>query len=128
MITHLMRRVAQSLAVFAAWLSAVAAPPTAEAASVPPIPSPATVLSVSPTTTDLHRELQGAVCQSPSVGPNPCIRVPYAPFVTPSGVTALQNALSTTSADKIIVFGYSHGALVAEHWLKKHLADPNTYP
>jgi len=43
-------------------------------------------------------------------------------------VTALQNALSTTSADKVIVFGYSHGALVAEHWLKKHLADSKTYP
>jgi len=65
--------------------------------------------------------LQGAVCRSP----NTCTLVYYPWFVTPLGVTALQDAVTTTSANKIIVFGYSNGALVAEQWLEQHLNDPN---
>jgi diacyltrehalose acyltransferase len=113
------------LAMFAAVLPLVALSPTAGAgtvppitspATVPPIPSPATVLTMGDTAA-----FQGLVCRSP----NKCAAVPYVWFVTPLGVTALQDAVTTTSADKIIVFGYSNGALVAEQWLEQHVNDPN---
>jgi pimeloyl-ACP methyl ester carboxylesterase len=89
-------------------------------ATVPPIPSPATVLTMGDTAA-----FHGLVCRSP----NTCSLVLYPWFVTPLGVTALQDAVTTTSADtsadKIVVFGYSNGALVAEQWLEQHLHDPN---
>jgi diacyltrehalose acyltransferase len=109
-------RVAGGLAVFAAVLPLVAVSPTAGAASVPPFASPATVLTMGDVAA-----FQGAVCRSP----NSCTLVYYPWFVTPLGVTALQDAVTTTSANKIIVFGYSNGALVAEQWLEQHLNDPN---
>ena len=58
--------VVHSLAVLTALLPAIAVP-AAEAVEVPPIPSPATVLSVSPTRTNLHVELRGDVCRSPNI-------------------------------------------------------------
>jgi pimeloyl-ACP methyl ester carboxylesterase len=106
--------------VFTALLPVVAVP-TAGAAAVPPIPSPATVLSVSPFNGTMSTELQGAVCQSP----NTCTPVIYVPFIDSTGVAALQNAITTTSAGKIIVFGYSDGAAVTQAWLAQHLNDPN---
>ena len=56
-------RVTQGFAVLSALLPLVAIP-TAGAASVPPTPSPATVLTVSPLTTGMNQELQGSLCQS----------------------------------------------------------------
>ncbi|HEY7054446.1 MAG TPA: PE-PPE domain-containing protein [Mycobacterium sp.] len=78
-------------------------------------------------------KLQGSLCHSP----NTCTAVPYLSFVDPTGVTALQNALttaiaadasSTASADKIVVFGYSDGATVVGKWLTQHLNDPDMPP
>ena len=126
--------------MFAAVLPSVAAPtagaaevpiaggaevPTAGAAevphaTVPPIASPATVLSFSVFNISLRNELQGVVCQSPNV----CGTVRYPSFATSSGLTALEKALATTSAGKVIVYGYSNGAEVAEAWLAEHLDDP----
>src|SRR6516225_1919322 len=112
-------RVAGNFAACAALLPVVAMP-TAGAAVT--IPSPATVLSVSPADINLNFELNGAVCQNP----NTCTTVIlYLPFITASGVTALQDALTPPPAGKIIVFGYSHGAEVVEQWLAQHLTDPN---
>ena len=121
MSTSCVSRVAQSLVIAAALLPIVAVPRAVAASVPPPIPSPATVYSVSPTRTDLHLLVRGAVCQSP----NTCTRVLYRPMNDPSGVAALQAALSTTSADKIVVFGYSEGATVVGKWLAQHIDDPN---
>ncbi len=122
-------RVAGGLAVFAAVLPFVAVAPSAGAASVLPIVSPATVPPFASPATVLTMgdtaAFHGAVCDSP----NSCTLVYYPWFVTPLGITALEDALATTSAEtadgKIIVFGYSNGALVAEQWLEQHLNDPN---
>ena len=46
----------------------------------------------------------------------------------PSGIAALQKAVTATSADKIVVFGYSEGATVVGKWLAEHLDDPETPP
>lgn len=117
---HCAERVAKGLAAFVALLPVVAVP-TAGADAVPPIPSPATVLTISPFYVGMSNQLQGMVCQSP----NTCSPVNYLPFITPSGEAALQTALTDTSASKIIVFGYSNGTQVAEAWLAQHLNDPN---
>ena len=115
--------------MFAAVVPFVAVSPSAGAASVLPIVSPATVPPFASPATVLTMgdtaAFHGAVCDSP----NSCTLVYYPWFVTPLGITALEGALATTAAEiadgKIIVFGYSNGALVAEQWLEQHLNDPN---
>ena len=116
-------RVTQGFAVLSALLPLVAIP-TAGAASVPPTPSPATVLTVSPLTTGMNQELQGSLCQSG----NTCVQVNAAPFVLPGllpgGVTALDTAINSTSGS-IIVFAYSNGAQVAQQWLAQFANEPS---
>jgi hypothetical protein len=51
--------------------------------------------------------------------------VRYFPFNDASGVNALQKAVSTTSADRIVVFGYSEGATAVAKWLMQHINDPD---
>ena len=114
------KRVTTWFSVVAALLSLVASP-TAGAATVspvPPLPSPATVLTLSPVPDYINSALQGAVCRSPNV----CVPVNFFPFDTSGGVAALDTAIDTTSGTTV-VFGYSHGAQVASHWLAEHAND-----
>ena len=51
------------------------------------------------------------------------------PFYTPGGVASLDAAIDTTIGTtpntKVVVFAYSNGAQVAEHWLAEHADDPD---
>jgi hypothetical protein len=117
---HKVNRVTKGLAVFAALLALVAVP-TAGAATVPPLPSPATVLTLSPFSYPggITNQLQGSLCQTPRT----CVPVNW-PIFVPLGVPELDTAINSTSG-KIIVFGYSEGAQVAEQWVIQHANDPN---
>jgi diacyltrehalose acyltransferase len=116
-------RVTKGLSVFAALLPLLTVP-TAGAATVsavPPLPSPATVLTLSPFSYPggIDNQLQGVVCQAGRT----CVPVNFPILVTP-GVPILDDAIKSTSGP-IIVFGYSEGAQVAEQWVREHADDPN---
>jgi hypothetical protein len=120
-------RVTGGLAVVTALLALVALP-TAGAAIEPPLPTPATVLTLSPVQGYIQDTLQGSVCRSP----NTCVPVDYFPFYTSGGVTALGTAIDTSIGamaehhkGEVVVFGYSHGAQVATQWLVEHANDPD---
>jgi diacyltrehalose acyltransferase len=105
-----MHRLLKGLAVFAA-LPLIALP-AAEAA---------TVLMISPLTTNMQDELQGSMCDSQSG--NTCVVVDAPAYPDPRGVIALDNAIKSTSGE-IIVFGYSNGAQIVSQWLTQHANDP----
>ena len=114
-------RAARGLVGVAALLSLVAGP-TAGAATVSPVPalpSPATVLTLSPFSDlgGIAGQLQGNVCQAGRT----CVPVNF-PILVPPGVSILDDAIKSTS-ERIIVFGYSEGAQVAEQWLRQHAND-----
>ncbi|QZT62410.1 PE-PPE domain-containing protein [Mycolicibacterium austroafricanum] len=88
----------------------------------------ATVLTLTPLwpVWPLEYALQGSLCESGG-----CDLIPYLPFSTAAGVGLLTDRLSSTadvsrvSSDTgTIVFGYSHGAVVAAEWLAEHADDP----
>src|SRR5438094_348991 len=84
-------RVTGGLAMVTALLPLVALP-TAGAAIEPALPTPATVLTLSPVQGYIQDALQGSVCRSP----NTCVPVDYFPFYTSGGVTALDIAIDTS--------------------------------
>ncbi|HZN82026.1 MAG TPA: PE-PPE domain-containing protein, partial [Mycobacterium sp.] len=102
-----MHRLLRGLAVLAA-LPLIALP-TAEAA---------TVLMISPLTTNMQDELQGSMCET-----NTCVVVDAPAYPDPRGVIALDNAIKSTPGE-IIVFGYSNGAQIVSQWLTQHANDP----
>jgi diacyltrehalose acyltransferase len=114
-------RAVRGLVGVAALLSLVAGP-TAGAATVSPVPalpSPATVLTLSPFSDlgGIAGQLQGIVCQARRT----CVPVNF-PILVPPGVPILGDAIKSTS-EPIIVFGFSEGAQVAEQWLWQHAND-----
>jgi diacyltrehalose acyltransferase len=124
---HRVNRVSKGLAVVAA-LPLVAVPTAGAAtvpATVPDLPSPATVLVLSPVPGSALDDLQGSLCELP----NNCVPVDYPPFITSAGVAALELAIDETIAASpdtdIIVFGYSNGAIVTAQWLAEHADDPD---
>ncbi|MGP4054531.1 PE-PPE domain-containing protein [Mycobacterium sp. 4D054] len=98
------------------------------AAAESPVP---TVLTLTPLwpVWPLEFALQGSLCQSGG-----CDAVPYLPFSTAAGVSLLNTRLSSpTDAGRLasdtgtVVFGYSHGAVVAGRWLAEY-ADQSWAP
>ncbi|PRC46040.1 hypothetical protein C6A85_92115, partial [Mycobacterium sp. ITM-2017-0098] len=91
----------------------------ARAATVPPVPSPATVLTVFPWEGSLEDELQGSLCKSP----NTCVRVDQFLW-DPKGLATIDATIDATVGPKV-VFSYSEGARSVTGWLEKHAADPD---
>ncbi|HEY9263997.1 MAG TPA: PE-PPE domain-containing protein [Mycobacterium sp.] len=118
-----LRQAVVPLAAMAALLPTGAAS-TAAAAEEPASP---TVLTVSPLwpIVSLDGALGGSLCESDN-----CESVPYVPFLTASGVKALENRLATiygsgaTVDGPTIVFAFSNGASVAAQWMAAHADDP----
>lgn len=112
------KRGAIELAVCGALLPLVAVP-TAGAAAVPPVPSPATVLTIFPWEGSMEDELQGSLCQSP----NNC--VPIDQFLwDPNGIATIETTIDTTPGTKV-VFSYSEGARSVADWMQEHADDPD---
>jgi len=116
-------RVAKGLGVLAALLPLLAVP-TGEAATVsavPPLPSPATVLALSPFVFPggTNYQLQGVLCQAGRT----CVPVNVASQASQS-VPGLDSAIDSTSGP-VIVAGFSEGAQVAELWVRQHANDPD---
>jgi diacyltrehalose acyltransferase len=122
---HIVNRVFKGLAVVAA-LPLVAVP-TAGAATVPTLPSTATVLVLSPVPGSALDDLQGSLCDDDPPNNRTCVPVDYPPFIAPAGVVALDTAIDTRigTTPHIIVFGYSNGAIVTAQWLAEHADDPD---
>jgi diacyltrehalose acyltransferase len=115
-------RVTKALSVFAALpLVTVPTPGAATVSAVPPLPSPATVLTLSPFSFPggTNNQLQGTLCQAGRT----CVPVNW-PVLVPLGVPILNDAINSTSGS-VIVFGFSEGAQVAEQWVIQHANDPN---
>lgn len=112
------------LAVAGALLPLVATP-TAQAASVIP-EGPLTVRTISPVKGNyINETLQGAVCDAP----NTCTEIPYLSFITPFGVARLDDVLKTEANDEpIVIYAYSNGAQIAQHWIADHAEDPDAPP
>lgn len=99
------------------------APPTAQAASVIP-EGPLTVRTISPVKGNyINETLHGVVCQAP----NTCTEITYPSFVTPVGVGALDDAISAADGP-IVVYAFSNGAQIAQHWITDHKDDPDAPP
>jgi AcrR family transcriptional regulator len=105
--------------------AATSAEPTTATTAVEPA---ATVLTLTPLwpVWPLEYALQGTLCESGG-----CDLIPYLPFSTAAGVSLLTERLSSTadvsrvaSDTDTVVFGYSHGAVVAAEWLAEHAEDP----
>ncbi|KMO84138.1 PE-PPE domain-containing protein [Mycolicibacterium chubuense] len=111
-------------AVAGALLPLVAAP-TASAASVIP-EGPLTVRTISPVKGNyINETLQGVVCQAP----NTCTEIPYLSFITPFGVARLDNVLKAEANDEpIVIYAYSNGAQIAQHWITDHADDADAPP
>lgn len=112
------------LAVAGALLPLVATP-TAHAASVIP-EGPLTVRTISPVKGNyINETLQGAVCDAP----NTCTEIPYLSFITPFGVARLDDVLKTEANDEpIVIYAYSNGAQIAQHWIADHAEDADAPP
>ena len=116
---HKVNRVTKGLAVVAALLPLVAVP-TAGAAMVPPLPSPATVLTVFPWEGSMEDELQGFLCQaqgpvSRSIGPS-WTRMAWLLLTPPSTLTPRPPPKSCLAT--------ARGRLVTG-WLEQHADDPD---
>lgn len=105
-----------------ALLAVPATAPTAGAATVPAVPSPATVLTVFPWEGSMNDELQGRLCQAP----NNCVRIDQFLW-DPNGVATIEATIDATSGTKV-VFSYSEGARSVTDWLAKHADDPDAPP
>ncbi|PRC58137.1 hypothetical protein C6A85_30010, partial [Mycobacterium sp. ITM-2017-0098] len=85
-----------------------------------PDPPQGTVIEVTPLwpVWPLHDSLQGSLCQA-----GDCNVMPYLPFPTTVGVRLLEDRLAPAAQSRAIadtgtvVFGFSHGAIVAGRWL-----------
>ena len=112
------------LAAAGALLPLVAAP-TANAASVIP-EGPLTVRTISPVKGNyINETLQGAVCQAP----NTCTAIPYISFITPFGVARLDDVIQTeATTEPIVIYAYSNGAQIAQHWIADHADDADAPP
>ncbi|KMO82872.1 PE-PPE domain-containing protein [Mycolicibacterium chlorophenolicum] len=111
------------LAAAGALLPLVAAP-TASAASVIP-EGPLTVRTISPVKGNyINETLQGVVCQAP----NTCTEIPYLSFITPFGVARLDNVIKTEADTPIVIYAYSNGAQIAQHWITDHADDADAPP
>jgi hypothetical protein len=106
------------LAVGAALLPLLAVS-TAGAATVPPVPSPATVLTIFPWEGSMEDELQGALCQAP----NNCVQIDQFLW-DPNGLATIETTIDTTPGTKV-VFSYSEGARSVTDWLNEHADDPD---
>lgn len=113
------------------------APLVAIAAALPLAPAPAAAAVAEPTqgavieitplwpVWSLDDSLQGSLCQT-----GDCSVMPYLPFSTTLGVHLLAERLDTAAAQSLaipetgtVVFGFSHGAIVAGRWLTEHAGD-----
>ncbi|MFB1294523.1 PE-PPE domain-containing protein [Mycobacterium sp. pW049] len=103
----------------------VAHPPAASAATA--IDSaPSSVIEVTPLwpVWSLRDALQGSLCSSGG-----CDVMPYLPFSTTAGVHLLMDRLApadqarAAAAANTVVFGFSHGAVVAGRWMSQHAGD-----
>ncbi|RZT18367.1 PE-PPE domain-containing protein [Mycobacterium sp. BK558] len=111
------------LAAAGALLPLVAAP-NASAASVIP-EGPLTVRTISPVKGNyINETLQGVVCQAP----NTCTEIPYLSFITPFGVARLDNVIKTEADTPIVIYAYSNGAQIAQHWITDHADDADAPP
>lgn len=131
------RRVVAPLAAIAAVMPMI--PVQAAGAAIPEpttttvaVEPAATVLTLTPLwpVWSLKYALQGSLC-----GSGGCAPIPYLPFSTAAGVNLLTNRLTSTAGVSsllsdagTVVFGFSHGAVVAAHWLAKHAAGPVAPP
>lgn len=111
------KRTATVLAVGAAVWPLVAGP-AAAAATVPPVPSPATVLTIFPWAGSMDDELQGRVCQAP----NNCVQIDQSLW-DPNGLAIIEATIDATTGTKV-VFSYSEGARSVTDWLLEHADDP----
>lgn len=118
---HGIRRTATVLAVGAAVWPLVAGP-AAAAATVPPVPSPATVLTIFPWAGSMEDELQGRVCQAP----NNCVQIDQSLW-DPRGLAIIDATIDATAGTKV-VFSYSEGARSVTDWLAEHADDPDAPP
>lgn len=111
------------LAAAGALLPLVAAP-TAHAASVIP-EGPLTVRTISPVKGNyINQTLQGVVCQAP----NTCTEIPYLSFITPFGVARLDEVIKTEAGTPLVIYAYSNGAQIAQHWITDHADDADAPP
>ncbi|MDZ4264414.1 MAG: PE-PPE domain-containing protein, partial [Mycobacterium sp.] len=118
-----LRQAVLPLAAMAALLPVAAAPTAGAAEEI----APPTVLTISPLwpVMPMDKALGGSLCESDG-----CDSVPYVPFWTANGVTALEKRLATidgggaTVDNPAIVFAFSNGALVAGQWMAEHADDP----
>ncbi|BBX66561.1 PE-PPE domain-containing protein [Mycolicibacterium psychrotolerans] len=111
------------LAAAGALLPLVASP-TANAASVIP-EGPLTVRTISPVKGDyINNTLQGMVCQAP----NTCTEIPYISFITPFGVARLDDVIKAEADKPIVIYAYSNGAQIAQHWITNHSEDADAPP
>lgn len=102
-------------------------PLPAVATAAAELPVPVTVLTISPLwpVSSLDGALQGSLCQ-----PTACVSLHYLPFWTAGGVEMLGDRLATEAglrtslSTETVVFGYSHGAMVAAQWIAEHADDP----
>ncbi|KRE25589.1 hypothetical protein ASG82_18790 [Mycobacterium sp. Soil538] len=100
------------------------AAPTANAASVIP-EGPLTVRTISPVKGDyINNTLQGVVCQAP----NTCTAIPYISFITPFGVARLDDVIKAEADKPIVIYAYSNGAQIAQHWITNHSEDADAPP
>ena len=93
--------------------------PTASAATVPPVPSPATVLTIFPWERSMEDELQGTLCQAP----NNCVQIDQFLW-DPNGLATIEATIDATPGTKV-VFSYSEGARSVTDWLEEHADDPD---
>lgn len=102
----------------------VAHPPVSAAATIEPAPS--NVIEITPLwpVWSLRDALQGSLCASGG-----CDVMPYLPFSTTAGVALLMDRLAPATQTRAVadantvVFGFSHGAVVAGRWLSHHADD-----
>lgn len=102
----------------------VAHPPASAAATIEPAPS--NVIEITPLWPiwSLRDALQGSLCASGG-----CDVMPYLPFSTTAGVHLLMDRLAPATETRAVagantvVFGFSHGAVVAGRWLSQHAQD-----
>lgn len=100
----------------------LAAGPAAAAATAPPVPSPATVLTIFPWAGSMEDELQGRVCQAP----NNCVQIDQSLW-DPNGLAIIDATIDATTGTKV-VFSYSEGARSVTDWLAEHADDPDAPP
>ncbi len=111
------KRTAMGFAVGAAVLPLLAVA-SAGAATVPPVPSPATVLTIFPWEGSMEDELQGTLCQAP----NNCVPIKQSLW-DPNGLATIEATIDATAGTKV-VFSYSEGARSVTDWLQEHADDP----